>query len=169
MYIWNEICYDYCDYMYTSSEKAFTLVEIIVVISIMTLLMTFGFSSYTNAQRRARDTKRAADMNEFINAINLFQLNERRGPIEDDFCESSIGNAGGSCPVNPPQRGWVHGGVWDDLVGGGYLKELPIDPLNNQGYYYYFEPTNPAPNSGGYVRVRFESPDQFAFYFWSAP
>jgi len=155
--------------MYRPSEKAFTLVEIIVVVSIVALLMTFGFSSYTSAQRRARDTKRVADMNEFINAINTFQLEERRGPNEDDFCESSIGNSGGSCPVSPPQSRWVRGGVWNDLVGGGYLSELPTDPLNNSEYYYYYEPTNPAPNSGGYIRVRFESPEQFAFYYWFAP
>jgi len=155
--------------MYRPSEKAFTLVEIIVVVSIVALLTTFGFSSYTSAQRRARDTKRVADMNELINAINLFQLERRRGPIEDDFCESSIGNAGSSCPVNPPQTGWVQGGLWNDLVGGGYLKELPIDPLNNSQYYYYYEPTNPPPNSGGQLWYRSEQTGNWIPTNWSRP
>jgi len=152
------------------NTKGFTLIEMIIVISIISLLSTVGTSSYTNVLRNARDTKRRADLNEFVKAVKLYQVHHNQGPTEIGWCQSSIGNYdGGDCPPPSPTYQWQRNQSWTDLVDGGYLEEFPIDPVNSTTYYYWFEPNNPPPNTGGWIRARLESTDAFYYVYWDAP
>lgn len=178
-------CYDDCTHMrYLLNTKGFTLVEMIIVIAIISLLSTIGTSSYTNVLRNARDTKRKADLNEFVKAIKLYQVHHRNGPAEVGYCQSSIGNDPGPCPPTSPTYQWERNQSWIDLVDGGYLEELPVDPVNNTTYYYYYEPDNPGSNNyagwpcpssaaygncGGWIRARLEATDAFYYVYWDAP
>lgn len=152
------------------NPKGFTLIEMIIVISIISLLSTVGSSSFTNVLRNARDTKRRADLNEFVKAVKLYQVHHHQGPTEIGWCQSSIGNYdGGDCPPPSPTYQWQRNQTWTDLVTGGYLEELPIDPVNSTAHYYWFEPNNPPPNNGGWIRARLESTNSFYYVFWDAP
>lgn len=46
----------------TSMKKGFSLIELLVVISIIGVLVAVAVSSYTNAQIKARDARRRSDM-----------------------------------------------------------------------------------------------------------
>ncbi len=46
-------------------KKAFTLLEMLVVIGIISVLVTMGFVSYSTAQKKARDAKRQSDLKSF--------------------------------------------------------------------------------------------------------
>lgn len=150
-------------------KNGFTLIELIVVIAIIGILATVGVSSYANVLKSARDTKRIADMKELLGAIKRFQIENGRGPTEVGYCQSSIGNAGVACPPPTPTYEWERNATWTDLVGGGYLEALPIDPLNDTTYYYWYEPNNPPPNNGGWIRARLERTNAFYFLYWSGP
>lgn len=53
----------------SAQNKAFTLVELLVVISIIAILSIIGLAIYTNIQKNARDAKRQADIGTIANAM----------------------------------------------------------------------------------------------------
>lgn len=53
-------------------EKGFTLIEVLVVVSIIALLFTVLFASFSQARARARDSKRIQDILEIKKALELY-------------------------------------------------------------------------------------------------
>lgn len=53
-------------------KKAFTLLEILVVVGIIAVLVSLGFSSYSTAQKKVRDTKRKSDLKEIQEALEQY-------------------------------------------------------------------------------------------------
>jgi len=59
------------------SRKGFTLFELLVVIAILGLLMSLGLVSYSNAQRKARDSRAKADIKKVSDTFEqYFAVNE---------------------------------------------------------------------------------------------
>lgn len=52
--------------------KGFTLLELLVVIGLITILMSFGMASYSTAQKKARDSRRVSDMKSIQNALEQY-------------------------------------------------------------------------------------------------
>ncbi|OGK18347.1 hypothetical protein A3G67_03580 [Candidatus Roizmanbacteria bacterium RIFCSPLOWO2_12_FULL_40_12] len=53
-------------------RKAFTLLELLVVIGIIAVLVSLGTFSYTTAQKKARDTKRKGDLHAIQNSLEQY-------------------------------------------------------------------------------------------------
>jgi prepilin-type N-terminal cleavage/methylation domain-containing protein len=53
-------------------KKGFSLIELMVVVSIIAILMALGAVSYTTAQKKARDAKRRGDMRAVQNAFEQY-------------------------------------------------------------------------------------------------
>ncbi len=53
-------------------KKAFTLLEMLVVIGIIAILVALSASSYSTAQRKARDAKRKSDLKTIQNAFEQY-------------------------------------------------------------------------------------------------
>jgi uncharacterized protein (TIGR02145 family)/prepilin-type N-terminal cleavage/methylation domain-containing protein len=70
-------------------QKAFTLIEIIVVVAIIGILFTLSLVSLTKSRSEARDSKRVADMKQVFNALDLFMYENGRYPTEDEFNDPS--------------------------------------------------------------------------------
>jgi prepilin-type N-terminal cleavage/methylation domain-containing protein len=58
-------------------RKAYTLVEILVVITIITILATIIIISIVNAQAKSRDSKRRADVRTIANALQAYHLDTK--------------------------------------------------------------------------------------------
>src|SRR3989338_10013359 len=50
----------------------FTLMELLVVISIIAILITVGLTSFSTAQKKARDTKRKSDIKEVQTSLEQY-------------------------------------------------------------------------------------------------
>ncbi len=55
------------------AAQGFTLIELMVAISIVAILATMGFSTYTKAQSSARDSKRVSDLQEIAKALEQYK------------------------------------------------------------------------------------------------
>lgn len=53
-------------------NQGFTLLELLVVISIIAMLITIGLSSFSTAQRKGRDAKRKSDIKEIQNSLEQY-------------------------------------------------------------------------------------------------
>lgn len=60
------------NYELRTKRKAFTLLELLVVITIIGLLVSVSLASYTRAQARARDAKRQGDLTSLRSALEIY-------------------------------------------------------------------------------------------------
>lgn len=103
-------------------QKGFTLIELLIVIAIIGLLATLAIVSLTSAQRKARDTKRVADIKSMQTALELYYNTESQYPL------------------------LAAGDDWADLQTEltNYVTTLPVDPSNDSGDAYTYASENVA-------------------------
>lgn len=66
-------------------KLGFTLIELIVVITILAILWTIAFVSIQWYSAQARDSKRLSDIQNIKKSLELFSLNTWKYPLPDDF------------------------------------------------------------------------------------
>jgi prepilin-type N-terminal cleavage/methylation domain-containing protein len=144
-------------------SKAFTLIELIIVVSIIAVLATLVAVDFTKAQAKSRDAKRRSDLSIIRAAAQVYRND--RGSFKIDYNANGTilhtGCAGGGegffnkengSGANPvcnsiidtsnPDYGYPHS-IASGLVSFGYLSAAPKDPLADKGhadYMYYFGP-----------------------------
>lgn len=95
-------------------KKAFTLVELMVVITVIAILMTIAIVSFTRIQKQARDTKRKADMRTIATALQAYYTEQQQYPVAVDETTVDVALA--------------------DMVPT-YLPSVPIPPVGATGAY----------------------------------
>ncbi len=106
----------------------FTLVELIVVITILAILWTIAFISLQWYSAQARDTTRITDIQNIKTSLELFSLNTWKYPLPDDKQEVSYSW----------ETLWYQWIVWDTVTTNlsRNLNEKPVDPLTETEYTY---------------------------------
>lgn len=106
------------------SKRGFTLIELMVAISIVAILAAVGAITYSSTQVIARDAKRKGDLKSISGAIYLLQTT--RG----GWCTAGYGCPWGST-ADHPTWGMVSSG-WNSmetiLIDNGYLQAPVKDP-----------------------------------------
>ncbi len=101
-------------------RKGFTLIELIIVVSIISVLVALGTSIYASAQRSSRDGKRKTDLANIQAALEQYRSNNNSYPasliIKPD-CTSS------------------NGAISD--VSNTYMTVIPKDPYCQLYQYQY--------------------------------
>lgn len=80
------------------ASKGFTLIELMVVVTIIAFLSVIGIVAFTNAQKQARDGRRRADIEAIATAL---ESNRTAGQYPVVNCASTTIFAGGKCPTDP--------------------------------------------------------------------
>jgi general secretion pathway protein G len=83
-------------------SRGFTLVELLVVISILVILASMGLVQYRNSVIRAREATLKEDLFRMRDAIDQYHADKNKYPTS-----------------------------LDDLVTEGYLRAIPVDPFTN--------------------------------------
>jgi general secretion pathway protein G len=84
-------------------SAGFTLIELMIVVSILLILISIAVPQYTSSVKRARESVLRQDLFTMRSVISQYTLDKQKMP------QSS-----------------------DDLVQAGYLKQIPIDPMTGQ-------------------------------------
>ncbi len=82
--------------------RGFTLIEMMIVISLIIILLGLAIPNYVQSLRRAKEAVLRDDLFTLRTSIDQFTYDKQRAP-------QSL----------------------DDLVQAGYLREIPIDPMTN--------------------------------------
>jgi prepilin-type N-terminal cleavage/methylation domain-containing protein len=115
-------------------KKGFTLIELLVVVAIISLLSSVVLASLNSARKKARDARRQMDMHTLDIAINQFYN-------EYGYLPRTSGS------VYIPSFNDADTGGWDMSDVGGFLtwlktsnilSNVPVDPINNSTYDYYY-------------------------------
>lgn len=134
---------------HTSHTRGFTLIEILVSISIISLLSSVILSSVNSARKNARDSKRISSIRELQTGLELYFTTAQSYPIADTIEED---------PTTPSGDG---GNVWDTSLDGDFLTSLveaktmqghvtdPLGPSNNLRYYRFPAGTFGCPQNRG--------------------
>lgn len=104
-------------------KKGFTLLELLVVISIIAVLLAISASAFLSARATSRDAKRKTDLEQVRSALELYKADN------------------GSYPTNTGTVGSVLTGLVSPTQ---YISKLPSDPGLNSYYYMSL-------NTGGYA------------------
>lgn len=83
--------------------SGFTLLELVMVMTIIVILAAVGVTSYQHIQLKARETVLKKDLDDMRKLIDQFAADKEKLP-------QSL----------------------DDLVGAGYMRDVPVDPITAQ-------------------------------------
>ena len=100
------------------SERGFTLIELMVVMTIIVTLATIGMVQYRQSVLMARESVLKDDLFKLRDAIDQYYADKTQYPA-----------------------------TLDDLVTAGYLRSLPKDPITNSTDSWQSVPAEPDPNN----------------------
>ena len=129
-------------------KKGFTIIEMLVVISIIALLSSVLLTSFQEARAKARDAERLREVKEIQNALELYKAQNGQYPIYSWLRSST--------PME-----------WNSLQSllNPFLSSLPTDPANpplgatpratpgNYGYDYFSSNWNGLTGGNFYIIV----------------
>lgn len=110
-------------------KKAFTLIEMLIVMAIMGILTAITVGQFQTAKKKANDTARKGDLNSVAKALQMYFTDYGRLPDA---------NATGQIVMNGVAIPW--GGEFKDSAGYIYMKQLPVE--NKVGVPQYCYKTN---------------------------
>ena len=100
----------------SSHIAGFSLLEILVAITIMMVIAAIGVVSYTTVSRNARNSRRVSDLEQMRQALEMYRSDNGFYPVEGN--NESVATVG------------------TVLITGGYLQKVPVDP---KGTAYTYE------------------------------
>lgn len=114
------------------SSKGFTLIELMVVVTILAILSTAAVAVYGNVQKNSRFAKRVSDLENIHSALGLYREDNDHYPISTVWrSECAIDGVGGNLSAN-------------DVIPGltpKYVQGFPSDPqmdkANKTSCYMY--------------------------------
>lgn len=137
----------------------FTLVELLVVITILGILATIGLVAFTSAQARGRDTQRKSDLKQIASALELFYSDYGKYP---DSGGGQIKACGYNSATSVGTLCVWGSGEFRDTNGSGntkttYFKSLPKDPIGTYNYYYRPVTVSSVANQGFQLYAELEN------------
>lgn len=120
----------------------FTMIEIMIVMTIIGMIVAMGGAAYSNAVRQGRDARRKVDLDQMRSALELYRSNSPDGTYPQD---SFLGKDQAYKDVNQPYL--------EQANISSYLQ-VPVDPGTKKPYFFrsYVSGTTPCWNAGTYCR-----------------
>ena len=136
------------------STTGFTMIELLVSATIIAVLSAIGLVSFRSANMKARNGKRAADMQQIRAAMELYRSDN---PLYPNRQTNSISD------------NWVDN-FMNDLLVNNYITAPFVDPKNVEPYYYTIDTrdySDPSPNGTKYKLCYYSEPDATEVCFYN--
>ena len=145
-----------------NNQKGFTFIELLVVISVISLISSVIFASLNVARAKARDGRKIAEVASVRNALNVYLLDKKKMPnmytctsscvIDNNRLTLEIEDQ--TNPTNPTtESGKAYRATLNDLVTGGYIASIPATAAGAPYSYYNYGSGN---NYGGMFGTNLE-------------
>lgn len=100
------------------SPRGFTLLELMIVLSLIVLLASIGLMQYNSTVQRGREAVLAENLYRMRDAIDQFHVDKGKYPADIS-----------------------------ELVSAGYLRSIPLDPMTNSAESWQLIPAEPDPSN----------------------
>lgn len=100
----------------------FTIIELLVVVSIIGLLTALGFALFSEARAKGRDVKREKDVKTLQDALSIYVTNANTHPVTDTNGVYLTGSDA----------------ISTALISAGALQAIPFDPQNVGDFRYKY-------------------------------
>lgn len=117
----------------TTNQRGFSLIELLITISIIAIISAIGIISYSQAQKLARDGKRKQDLRAIKIALEIYYQQNKRYPCP---------NGGDAWVYSSSPNPWIidsgFSAICSDTtsqkdLGPNYISRVPTDPINSGG------------------------------------
>ncbi|TSC53516.1 MAG: general secretion pathway protein G [Microgenomates group bacterium LiPW_16] len=98
------------------ASHGFTLVELMIVISIISILVSLGATNYVQQMKKARDGERKTELEQIRSALEMCRADTGSYPATGSFSFGGTLTCGGNTYMNP----------------------VPTDPKNSSPYIYTY-------------------------------
>jgi prepilin-type N-terminal cleavage/methylation domain-containing protein len=71
-------------------SAAFTLLELVVVISVITILMALSFPAFRRVQDQAKNAEAKNDLIQIVNAVNAYYTEYGKYPLSDEAADATV-------------------------------------------------------------------------------
>jgi general secretion pathway protein G len=99
-------------------ERGFTLIEVLIVVTLIVILAGISMPQYQNSVRRSREAVLKEDLFRMRDVINQYYADKNKWPAS-----------------------------LQDLVSEGYLREVPKDPFTGSAETWVTVPADPDPSN----------------------
>jgi len=106
----------------TASRSGFTLIEVLVSVTIIAVLVAIAAISYSSINKQSHDARRKSDIEQIRSALEMYRADNGTYPGPSAWANAwaPVDNTALIAYLEP------------------YLSPLPRDPVGNAPYYYYF-------------------------------
>ena len=98
--------------------RGFTLIEVLIVVTLIVILAAVGMPIYQNSVRRSQEAVLKEDLFRMNDAIDQYYADKNKWPAS-----------------------------LEDLVSDGYLRTIPKDPITDSAETWVTVPAEPDPNN----------------------